>query len=238
MIGHDGVSILEPNGKWVQISLSDGKVCLRADLEPESKLHSLHVIRDRERIFVATSRSSTAANVQPAPSGFHTPLIDGNLYALDRKTGEHLWQVPAAIDKFGLPIDQRARLPVLTFLRHRVPSSSRGPVGTQTSILMIDKRDGRLLHQEDNIPAYTTSYYVKGNVEKQTVTIQLPGKQFTIHYTDAPRPPAPPAQTGAASSLSAVAVDRAAENGLDLRGFDRVNKLKGLFGNIGNPAER
>jgi hypothetical protein len=118
-------------------------------------------------------------------------------------SGEALWHIPAEIDQYGLPLDQPSELPVLTFLRHAAPTVERGPRRTQTSILCIDKRDGRILLQRENIPAATHSYKVVGRPAEKTVRVQLPGQSFTIRFSDEPVAPEPPAQTGEASSMIA-----------------------------------
>ncbi|HTN74811.1 MAG TPA: hypothetical protein VL096_06170, partial [Pirellulaceae bacterium] len=106
---------------------------------------------------------------------------------------------------------QPAELPLLFFLRHKQPTSARGPDKQQTSLMVIDRRDGSLVLTRDNIPIQQTNYYeLSGNRYEDSITISLTSnrgggggsnaKLFTFKLTDAPAPPEPPAQTGAAAS--------------------------------------
>jgi hypothetical protein len=145
-------------------------------------------------------------------------MIRGRVYAFHRKTGQSQWPVPAVIENFSLPLDQPPELPMLTLLRH---INSTNPPNATTSILCIDKRDGRILFAKDDIKGHTYAYQFVGNREKNTVSLRLNtvslrqsnNQTFTIQLSNEPRPPEPPAQTGvAASKRSKGRLSRIAES--------------------------
>lgn len=206
LVGHDEVAVLQPDGKFVILSLADDKPHVEAMLEPENLLMSIHVLRCGGQYFVATNRPNTRpspdVNIQPPLIGNLAPLIVGRIYAFDRATGKPQWQSPAFIERYGLPMDQPADVPVLTFLRH-INKTGRGvPNTTQASLLCLDRRDGRILFAKDDVPQTAQLYSIVGDPEKQTVSVQLPARIFSITFTKEPQPPEPPAQTGEASSVA------------------------------------
>jgi hypothetical protein len=141
------------------------------------------------------------------------------VYAFDRKGGKPVWQVPAVIDQYGLPLHQPVDVPVLTFLRH-VNQAAAAP-GQRTSlrgsVLCLDKRDGRILLRKDDIATQIHSFEIVADTDRQVVQVSLPGKLFTLKFTDEPAPPEPPAQTGAPQRAGGLA-----EAGRSLRTFAGV----------------
>jgi hypothetical protein len=75
-------------------------------------------------------------------------------------------------------------------------------------VLCLDRRDGRIVFERDDIPIQqTNSYEFIGNRAASEVTLSLAStrssqrqKTFTFTLTEDPKPPEPSAQTGAASS--------------------------------------
>jgi hypothetical protein len=194
------LAMLEPDGKFTLHRLDDGVQRFAAQLEPEARLASVHVLRYDDQYLVMVS--SDIINplpdtvVQAAPGGFHAPLVHGRLYALDPQTGRMQWPSPAVIDQHGLPLDQPRGSPVLVLLRQLISTKSRARQ-TSTSVLCLDRRDGRVIAAHDDIHANLASPYgMTADREQQTLKVSVPTKMFTIRFTDEPTPPAPPAQMG------------------------------------------
>src|SRR4029434_7225200 len=76
-----------------------------------------------------------------------------------------------------------------------------------TSVLAIDKRDGRIVYSDDGFLAEAAQSDVVADPIKNsvslTVTASRESRTLTIELTDKPAPPEPPAQTGIRSSLTA-----------------------------------
>lgn len=208
LVDHNEVAFLEPSGRLRIRSLEDAAIRIEDQLDAEPTLSSLHVLRSQTQYIVATNRPFTPepgapqVYVQSTGSGQNNPLITGNVYAFDRSSAKRDWQVPAAIERFGFPVDQPSEVPLLFFMRQLRESNSRSRVATKTSILCLDRRDGRIVYENDAIPTQTYTYDILADRVKNSVTVAVASRLITIDLTDQPRPPSPPAQTGTASSLT------------------------------------
>jgi len=141
------------------------------------------------------------------------------LYAFERSTGKTAWPAPVAIERFGFPLDQPRETPVLLFLRQFTPPTGQGPRREQTSILCLDRRDGKPLPLLDKaeIPAQTNTFDVVADRRKQTVTIGLPSKSFVIKLSEAsdnpPPQEEPPAEKPADQEEAKPETEKAKPNG-------------------------
>ncbi len=208
LIEHDEVAVLEPEGRLIVLSLRDERVRLEAQIDAENTLESIFVFRSESQYILFANGTVTATpnvSIQGVPSGYHSPLVSGRVYAFDRQSGEMTWQVAAVVSAYGLPLDQPPELPVLLFLRQITGTVPGQPTLPRTSVLCVDKRDGRIVLSDDEIRARTNGYEIVGNPSEQKVYLEMTGKKYTLTFTDEPTPPEPPAQTGAASSLTALA---------------------------------
>jgi outer membrane protein assembly factor BamB len=189
LVEDDEVAVVQADGAFLLLSLEDGQVRIEATLEPETSLTALHVLRSRDQYHVIVSRPATNEvpnmAISSVPGGMKSPLVFGRVYAFDRHTGKLQWDTPAHISQYGLPLDQPSEVPVLTFLRQMVPTAG-APRRTLTSILCMDKRDGRVIFSKDDIPTTASSYAITGDIQQQTVSLQIPNKTFTIRFTDKP----------------------------------------------------
>jgi hypothetical protein len=198
---HRELAVLEPDGKFALYDLADGRERFSARLEPELRLESIELLRFDDQVLLMANRAITEplpdVAVQAAPGGYYAPLVNGRLYAFDRARGAAVWSSPALIDQHGLPLDQPRGSPLLVLLRQLIKTS--GTRQTHTSLLCLDRRDGRVVLANDSIPINSASFYnVTADEQEQTVKVSLPGKAFTIRLTDEPQPPAPPAQLSGA----------------------------------------
>lgn len=215
LIGRDEMAMLQNDGKFVIVSLVDGQVKLDTKLEAEPRLMYIHVLRSAAQYFVQLEtivdqkELLPRTTVQPIPGGDTSKLVTGRLYAFDRATMKPSWPAPAYISQYGLPLDQPSELPILTFLRQTVPTADAPSREARTSVLVLDRRDGRILLERDGIRIPQTNVYQQvGSLAEQSITLTLmtgrgaaSGKIFTFKLTEKPTPPAPPGQTGAMSSM-------------------------------------
>lgn len=214
LIGRDEMAMMQPDGKLVIVSLADGQVKLNTTLQPEPKLMYLHVLRSKSQYLMQMETIGDKGDVlprvtvQPVPGGDTSRLVTGRLYAFDRATMKPAWQSPAYISQYGLPLDQPTELPIIVFLRQLVPTADAPSRETRSGVLVLDRRDGRMLLERDNIRIQQTNvYHLVAKPAESFIELTLTtgrgsasGKVFTFKLTDDPTPPAPPAQTGAMSS--------------------------------------
>jgi hypothetical protein len=105
------------------------------------------------------------------------PVNKGRLYGIDGN-GKLLWPAPVKIEAQGFPSYQPADLPILTFVKQ---------VGRlKTSVLCIDKRDGRTVYQANNAGDLTNFFRVVGDAKKKTVDLMNWASIVTLTFTDKP----------------------------------------------------
>ena len=197
LVDGDEVALLQPDGRLIVRSLRRAEPVFETQLSPEANLRSVHVLRSQDQYLVATNRvDQLPANHPPIQirsitTGGEVPLVTGQLYAFDRRSGKPSWPAPVAIEQFGLPMDQARETPVLLLLRQFTPAAAQGPRREQTSILCLDRRDGKPLLDKTDVPSQTNAFELVADRRKQTVTISLPAKTFVIKLSDAAAPAVP-----------------------------------------------
>ncbi|PLC13855.1 hypothetical protein BV582_22650 [Bacillus paralicheniformis] len=200
LVDHDEVAVLQPDGRFVLRTLKDDRVRIETTLEAEPALASVHVLRSADQYIVLTNRhvkvepNTPAAGIRTISSGSATPLVAGYAHAFDRETGEASWPSPVAIERYGFSVDQPSETPVLVFARHVTPKPEENRRQLHTSVLILDRRDGRVLFAKDDIPAQTYNFEVVADRPKQMVSITLPNKTITIKLTDEPIPTETPTE--------------------------------------------
>jgi hypothetical protein len=204
IISEEEVAILSDSGELIVLSLTEGTERFRQQLRPIRNLAHLHVQPSQDRYLVLAGQTTSAPqSISLVAPNLCSPILDGQLYALEPNTGEMLWPRPAEIEQFAVPLLQPAEAPVFVMLRNITYRMNQNrQVG---SMLCIDKRDGRLLHTDDELSRPTAAYQIVAEPRAKNMQITL-GAQVVTHalrltFTDEPTPPAPPAQTGDASSL-------------------------------------
>ena len=192
LVGQEAVGVYQPNGEFTLITLADGKVLVKEQLQAESSLLGIFLLRTAEGYLLianVAARNEPNVSVQPIPAAPNS-LISGQIYAFERGTGKKLWPAPLPVSQHGLLTNQPSGVPVLVMARqvHRLgPVSPREP---KTSVLCIDKRTGKVVYQNDQLPGSTVaSFEVLGDPAARTVTIGLPSRSITLTFTDEPADP-------------------------------------------------
>lgn len=199
------IAMLQRNGRFFLRSLSTDQVLIRRRLEADPQLTNLRVIRsgDRYLVFAGTVLPENDARELQSPHIENAPLVTARLYAFDAATGQISWQVPAVIDRFGFPRWQPTDSPAIWFIRQVNVKQTLGSSNRQQSgLLCLDRRTGRIIYEKDNIPIQPNEFNITTDSSRRTSTVNLQSQAHTVQFTDEPTPPAPPAQTGAASSLT------------------------------------
>ncbi len=211
LIDQDEVAILEPDGRLVIRYLGGADVVLRQQVMPEPDLTAIYVLRSAERYLLVTDSEGAEADPENSvqrwrelDASLRAPMIFGHVHAFDRRSGEPLWQTPATIENFAMPLVQPGEVPTLWFLRRGTsPRSLKSPAPSEyVSLLCLDRRNGRQLLASEGVGVTgPTAYDVQADLENHSVTMVINGSQFIVQFTDAPVAPEPPVQTGSAASL-------------------------------------
>ena len=118
IISQDVVGVLQPDGQFILVSLADGKLLTKEQLEPETSLSGIFLLRFDGGYLLLTNavpRADTSVTAQPIPNGSSSIIANGRLYAFDQ-IGKKLWPAPVVLAQQGLLLSQPSELPVLVFV--------------------------------------------------------------------------------------------------------------------------
>jgi hypothetical protein len=153
---------------------------------------------------VGPPRTNMPVQTDVVGGSANSQMIHGRVYLFDRETGKPRWDATAAVEHYGLLMEQPTQSPLLVFMR------KGGRNAQQSALLVLDKRDGRIVFQKEDIPVAANYSEVVIKPEGNKVLVTMGARNFEFTVTDAPKPPAPPVQAGAAASselrASAVSV--------------------------------
>ncbi|MBW3600463.1 MAG: PQQ-binding-like beta-propeller repeat protein, partial [Planctomycetes bacterium] len=203
VVERDKLAVLEPNGKFVLLSLETGKSIVATQLEEQQPLQSIYVLPSADRFLLFTNttyRENSDTAYQP-PSISDAPLVNGYAYAFDRESGEPLWPSPAYLEQYGLPLDQPTETPVVLLMRRE--SEQGQSRRNQLAVLCLDRRDGTLLFESTDTASSGTGndkYTLEADPGNKTVILTLPVGAVSLKFTDEPEPPQPPVETGLLSA--------------------------------------
>jgi outer membrane protein assembly factor BamB len=167
------LAVMQQNGKFEIRDLLSGEIVVQKTLKAEPQISNLYVIEYQNRFLVIPNRSQSSRGISLPSVGLQTKLINGNIYCLDKQTGEFLWQTPASVESWGLPLAQSPNSPVLAFIRQLNPTSTQNRTqgSIRSEVFCIDKRDGRLLMPPREIPGYIRIFNVIAAPDENKVTV-------------------------------------------------------------------
>ncbi|MCA9225056.1 MAG: PQQ-binding-like beta-propeller repeat protein, partial [Planctomycetales bacterium] len=204
LVDNDAVAVVEPEGRIRILSLTENKTFVDHAIPAESSLDAVTVKRFVDQYIVALRRPiqyDPQVSVNEIGNKFDSAVVNGPLYAFDLATGKPAWQSPAMITQFPMFLDQPVESPVLLFGRMIRTNPQNGSRNNYVSVLAIDRRDGRVLVSEDEIPGGANFADIQVDPQQRKVTLNLQVRAFTFTFTDQPTPPAPAAKAGDLSHL-------------------------------------
>ncbi len=188
LVSQEVAGVFQPDGQFFLIRLSDGNLLANEKLEPESSLIGIHLLAAQDQYLLVVNtgvRQEQNVTVQPIPAVTNNPLISGRIYGFDRATGKKLWPAPAVVGQYGMLLNQPSHLPVLVFARlvHRTPQGGTRPE-PKASVLCIDKRTGRVVYENDQLPSTIGNFELSGDPASHTVTLNLAPTVIILKFTD------------------------------------------------------
>jgi tetratricopeptide (TPR) repeat protein len=202
LVGEKAVGVMEPGGRFVLVSLPDGRTIADLKLDAQPPLDDFTLLESGGSYFLLTSDSAADGAIgrghspghgglQPRPvdnSRRLNPIVtpsmrvgSGRLYAVDGQ-GKLLWPAPVKIENQMLPFNQPTGLPVLTFACDVIGEAYRTPV------LCIDKRSGRTVYQAKEAADPRGFFRVVGDAKTKTVDVMTSTKTVTLTFTNKPWP--------------------------------------------------
>jgi outer membrane protein assembly factor BamB len=188
--GTDQAAVLEPQGKFAVVSLADGKSVLDTTLEPQRDLIDVLALRWRggwvlvgKQTVPAPAAGAEPDMIYPISMGGRAELVTGKVYGFDRG-GKQLWS--RTVIQQGLDLGQPADTPVLVFAQ-RTYTRKAGPARQDGKILCLDKRDGRVLYEE-NLDQTVGQLQMVADAANHAVEIRHPRAGTKLTFTGKPLP--------------------------------------------------
>ncbi len=193
VVDDEAVGVLEPDGRFVLISLPDGRTLADVKLDSEPNLLNITLFKSGEQFFLLTNyrlKSGKMPPIQPMPNQQRrsiNPINQGRLYAFDSQ-GKLLWPDPVKIEKQLLLSDQPAALPIVIFGCQHYERKPNGRGQWKPRVLCFDKRSGRRVYKGE-FDNHMGIFNVACDIEKKTVALTMQKKTVILTYTDNPIPP-------------------------------------------------
>ncbi len=189
--GREAVGVMEPDGHFLLLGLPDGRTIADAQIEREPGLREITVLSSAGQYILITRTIPPAGerlSVQPLVGSGYSAIYRGRMYAFDRQ-GRLQWPQPAIIENQFLLLDQPPRLPVLTFACQRYHRHLMGGSSMTTSVLCIDKRNGRTAYKQDFETA-AGSLDIVGNRDRKRIDLVVHhSATIRLTFTEKPLPP-------------------------------------------------
>ncbi len=196
--------VLEPNSYLHYCDLNDPQHILvkRHAIQTDLNVDSISVQRFEDRLVVLSNSGRTRLaldDMLPA---------SGDVYALDCKTGELLWDRPGKLINMQFPKSQPRQSPFMFVFRMEPQARAAGE--HRAAVALIDLRSGRLAYSNPNLPLRASMGFAMSlRPELQTIDVGLGARSLRFTLTDQTPPPQPIFRFGgtAQSRLSEVEED-------------------------------
>jgi hypothetical protein len=190
LVNREVLGVLETNGKFALVNVSDGSTIFEAQLQPENNLSDLILIPYEQSYLVLTSSPSripvTSIQSNPVTGGGDKQIQRGRLYGIDQH-GKFLWPEPVKISNQHLVVGQPQNFPTLVFASQIYEAQPNRPGKIRMAVQFIDKRTGRVVFDKQDLPQ--PGYFkVSADPEKKTMQIAVQKNTITLTFTDKPWP--------------------------------------------------
>ena len=218
VLDDEAVGVLERNGRFVLISIADGRTLAEVKLEAEPSLMNFSLFKSGKEYFLLTNarlHSGHMPPIQPMPNQQNrsvSAINRGRLYAFDSQ-GKLLWPAPVKVEKQILLADQPSALPVVVFGCQEYHQKPNGQGKWKPRLLCIDKRSGRVVYQGE-FNDYFGFFDLSCDIAKKTVTLTTQKDTVTLTYTDKAIPPPAPADAKADKSTPGGKITHALWNSI------------------------
>ncbi|MEE9601915.1 MAG: hypothetical protein V3V75_01315, partial [Thermoguttaceae bacterium] len=190
LVEHKVAGVVEPDGRFVMVSLPDGRTIAEQQLQPERDLTDITFLRCGDQyILVVHKKVRGKVDIKPMPMGVASPkmVAQGSVYSLDLE-GRLMWPQPATVSQQWMMIGQPTRLPVFTFAtRVHNPRNNSG-ARPKIAILCLDKRTGREVYNE-SVPYTSANIEMVGDAKSKMVGLRMDRQSVALEFSDEPPPP-------------------------------------------------
>lgn len=182
LIDGQEAAVLDPEGRFTVVSLSDGRILLGAQLDSEPELEGLFVQRNSTHYIVAARRPVAGdGRVFIGVQNGQVFPITGQIYGVDRHSGRVMWS--ASVQRQAIKVNQPPEVPVLALL-NVAQILENNQYRVSTALLCLDKRSGEQLYSSESRDHHANVYEMACDPEAGTVEIQSMVGGLKITYSD------------------------------------------------------
>ena len=194
IVGDEAAGVLEPGGHFVLVALADGRTIadLQLALRPHVPVTDLVVTRMGDQYIVLAHDNRVLGNdneeqrMQPPQGMFCYPVRRARIHAIDLK-GKLAWPAPVDVDHQQFLLSQPGRLPVLVFAVFRYDNRSRQVPMWRTSLVAVDRRDGRIVYDKDLRGRMNgMGVEIRGDPAEKNVRVVTNNEIVNLTFTDKP----------------------------------------------------
>ncbi|MEZ6107756.1 MAG: PQQ-binding-like beta-propeller repeat protein [Pirellulaceae bacterium] len=206
LLDDDGLALLEPDGTFRVIDMATGEALLSTAIGAQQDVASIQWLEDAFGYLLLVNRNSMALRQNSRlmedvtlMAVMQQPLVDGEIYAFDF-SGRPTWPGPVEVEQYSVLGQDLGQIPVIVLARN-YQTREQGVATMYMDIVLVDRRDGRLLWDETAITGSirNTTWNITFDPETGATTV-AGAKRFTIRPSEEPLPPAPAALTGSRAS--------------------------------------
>jgi outer membrane protein assembly factor BamB len=211
LVEHDGVAMLQPDGRFWLRSLHTDQPLVNFQLPLQVTAEAVRVRASSDQwLVIINDNEALPAEVHSGTQVGGNPLIpvNGHLFAFDRRDGSPLWQSPALVRGYGMLAEQPDDLPTLWFVRQYKQGQANQSQSGLPNILCLDRRTGSSLLESREAATLSTQLQIVPDTKKREVSLVMPQVTHTIRFTDEARPPEPPAQLSHRAAMVDTALER------------------------------
>jgi hypothetical protein len=194
----DLAGAVAPDATVSVVEAATGKELLKAKMDREHlvKVKEAHLLADRDHVYVACVQPTdeniapfggVRSNLTPG-TGLRALPVNGEVYAFPRRSGGPFWH--ASMPDQMLVLSHFAELPVVlftsTYQRWVIDGAARH-VKQVTTAQVLDKRTGKRLYGNDNLPNGMQFHTL--HVDAANGRVDLVGYQRKITFTAAAKAP-------------------------------------------------
>ena len=193
VIENEVVGVVEPDGRFVLISMHDGKTLADVKLKFEANFINATLTKSSDRYFLLANhnlKSGRQIPIQPMPNqspNSQRQILNGRLYAFGLE-GKMLWPEPVKVTNQMLITDQLDGIPVLIFACQHYQRKPNGRGQWKPRVLCVDKRTGRKVYKEE-FDGHIGIFAISCDADNKTIYLTMQKDTVTLTFTDKPIPP-------------------------------------------------
>jgi len=195
--GSHGVGLLEPGGRFRVVDVSDGQVRVDAKIKlPQKPTAQSFVVLETQQLYLLMVNQPSTTRVRATSS--RGAIVNGSAWAFDRNAGpgrrggpseqpvaQANWG-PVKIENQAIELDQPRHLPLLTFasrVYRPVQNIRQQRPRTEYGVLVLDVRNGKIVHSETSKSQYGHMRVVSSRVN-QRVTLEFYRSTIALDFSD------------------------------------------------------